>query len=162
MAEGTDLASLVEQILSRLREAATQVRILVSARSDLLRLRAHRALLRLQAAVLLTAAGAAIVVAGIVLLSAGMAEGLGLLVGDRPWLGKLLAGALLLTSAGAGVWLHGWRTRRLHAKELRRKYESLERTTTGTPPQEDGRGTARERARQRTGPPDPDAQGSGN
>jgi hypothetical protein len=76
---------------------------------------------------ILGAAGA--VVAAVTMISRGMAEGLTQLFGNRPWLGNLAAGVLLLSCTGLAVggWVHWWnktsRDRTIHKYEQRKRQQ---------------------------------------
>jgi hypothetical protein len=94
---GDDLGELREYVsyflatqVDALRHSATKIAIL-----------AGLGFFGLVAAVTLTAVG-------VVLLFTGFADGLGVLVGGRPWLGNLIVGAVVLALLGGGlgaVWV---------------------------------------------------------
>jgi hypothetical protein len=67
---------------------------------------------------------AAFVVMGVVLLLDGMADGLGVLFGGRPWLGKLVAGGVLLGLLACGTILGMKRFIAKSRQKTVEKYES--------------------------------------
>jgi membrane protein implicated in regulation of membrane protease activity len=81
---------------------------------------------RAQGLVILWIAVALLVAAGTVLVAIGLAGLFRALFADRPWLGDLVAGLVLIGSAAAGWAAHRAVRELSEAKRLERKYADLE------------------------------------
>jgi len=95
----------LESLAKQLAELREYVAYYCSARADMVNTRLRSAAVRaLFAAEAGLGVSAAIVTAS-VLLVVGAAEGLTVLCGDRPWAGKLAAGAVVLGAVWGATWV---------------------------------------------------------
>lgn len=138
---------LFERVVVEVAEAVQHARILMNVHADRARLELRRALQRAQREFVILVALGALTVCGLVLLASGLAESLSVAFGDRPWLGKLGAAALLLGVAAAVLAVRSARSERAHLEKLRAKYERLDPNLCADAPRSDasahGGGTPR-------------------
>jgi hypothetical protein len=121
-----ELADLLERSFHRLSGALGELQILGSVQSDRAHLRLRRWIARAQGVVLLWIAAMVFVAAGAVLVVVGLAGGLRELFADRPWLGNLGAGLVLIGSVAA-AWVGLRMAKELsEAKRLEKKYADME------------------------------------
>src|SRR5262245_49423876 len=113
---------LIERLLERLVSGAGHLRTLASVSSERARLRLRRARWSLVRMLTLALVGAALAVGGAVYFARGLAGTLAALFGERPWLGELLAGLILLSIVTGGVAIAIARDERDELERLRRKY----------------------------------------
>ena len=95
----------------------------LEARTDILKLRGRQFLfrLRLEIAGTLVVAGALIVAITLILI--GVAQGLAQVFADKPWLGPLITGLVLLGIVSLAVWWWLARTRKAAHNRMIEKYE---------------------------------------
>lgn len=103
-------AEIVRRLLRQFADLADYGRLYLAVRADRWILSAQTSVLRLLTAGLIGVAVVVLVVQACWLSLVGLADGLSVLCGDRPWAGKLLAGTgvlggLLLTHVGVRAWL---------------------------------------------------------
>jgi hypothetical protein len=110
-------------LLKQFREFGEYFSYLVTAKTDSVKLSfRHFVLWVLLAALGFVALGGLIVIASWLLLS-GIADGLGGLFGDRPWIGSLITGLLLLAGLGLGMYCAVARQSRIARERTAKKYE---------------------------------------
>jgi hypothetical protein len=119
--EGPDRSAAAASIPRLLRELLAYAGYWVTAEIDAARISLGRAVFAtLVGAVVRLAAMAALVATAVVLLLVGCAQGLGVLLGQGPWLGSVIVGAGVLMGvlAGSLAW------RRAAGKRTEQKYEA--------------------------------------
>lgn len=121
------------RLVARGVEIVSEVRTLLSVRSEEARLRLRRWRWSLVRGVLLGLAGVTLAVTGAFFLARGLARALAALAPRNPGLGELLAGLLLLGLVGGGLALLQAREERRELERLRRKYahDTTERASGG-------------------------------
>ncbi|HEX6885328.1 MAG TPA: hypothetical protein VF530_18280 [Planctomycetota bacterium] len=120
-ADATAFEAVLARLAERGAEILAEVRALLRLRAEESRLRWRRLRWALARVLLAGTAAAALAVAGAVYLARGLAHALAAAWPERPWLGELLAGAILLALVAAGVAL-------ARAREEQRELERLRRT----------------------------------
>lgn len=122
-----ELAGFLERNADRLGGLFRDLRILGNVDADRARLRLRRVISRIQSLVVLSIGAIVLVAAGVVILAVGVDGAFRALFTDRPWLGDLVAGSVLI-AAPAAAWL-GVRAaaRSAEARRLEKKYADLER-----------------------------------
>lgn len=122
-----ELAGFLERNADRLGGIFGDLRILGNVDADRARLRLRRVISRIQGLVALSIGAIVLVAAGVVILAVGVDGAFRALFTDRPWLGDLVAGFVLI-AAPAAAWL-GARAaaESAEAKRLEKKYADLER-----------------------------------
>ena len=125
-AQPDELAGLLELTFDRLSSSLEELRILGSVHTDRARLRLRRVIAGAQVVVILSIVAMVCAAAGTVLVASGLAGTFRALFADRPWIGDLVAGVVLLGSV-ATVWV-GLRlsAESSEAKRLEKKYADLE------------------------------------
>jgi ABC-type nickel/cobalt efflux system permease component RcnA len=93
-----------------------------SARADALGVRLRFAAVRALFAVGVALGLSSAIATAAVIMVVGLADGLTVLCGDRPWAGELAAGALVLGTTCATVWLGSGSWHRASFDKLRDKY----------------------------------------
>ena len=122
-----ELAGFLERNADRLGGLFRDLRILGNVDADRARLRLRRIVARAQGLVALSIGAIVMIAAGALFLAVGLDGAFRALFADRPWLGDLVAGLVLLASLAA-AWL-GARAARgsAEARRLEKKYDELER-----------------------------------
>jgi hypothetical protein len=95
----------VESLAKQLAELREYIAYYLNAKVDMANARLRSAAVCVFFAAVAGLCIAAAVVTAAVLLVVGVAEGLTVLCGDRPWAGKLAAGAVILGAVWAVTWL---------------------------------------------------------
>lgn len=111
-----------EGSLAELADAISELRVLADVGSERVRLRWRRTLARLYRQICFGAAMILVVSGGIVLVVIGLAGALRAAFAERPWLGELLAGAVLLAGALAWALARGAHFERAERRRLRAKF----------------------------------------
>lgn len=93
-----------KQLFKQLQELGEYFSYYAAARTDSFKLSLRRTVLWMAFAALGFVAVGGLLLSSTWLLLIGLAEGLSVLFGDRPWVGNLLAGALLLLSLVGGMY----------------------------------------------------------
>ena len=124
---GQDNGHQPRPLTSLSKEFAEYLTHYLNARTDRLKLAGRQALfgLGLGIVALLVLAGAGIV--AVTLLFIGVAQGLAQLLGNRPWLGNLAGGGLLLAGISLAVWACAARQQRIARERTVEKYEHRKR-----------------------------------
>jgi hypothetical protein len=90
---------------------------------DLLRLKGRKVLLRLQLEILAILIAAGAIFAAIVLVAIGSAQGFTVAFGNRPWLGNLTAGLVLLGCVTVGILTRAHLSKKASRERIMKKYE---------------------------------------
>jgi hypothetical protein len=151
--DGSEQDPVFERVVGEIAEAAEHLRVLAGVRSDRARLRVRRTIQRARRRILVWIALGAFALCGAALLAIGLAGALSAAFGDRPWLGQLTAGVVLLGGVAIYLTVRRVRIERAHLNRLRGKYDDPEPNPTGPRsdgsadpsgrPRADGRGTPR-------------------
>jgi len=131
--------------LAAVADAAGQFRILADVRSERVRLRVRRLLARLQRDVLIALALAVSVLSGVVLVAIGVAGLFRVLFAERPWLGQLVAGAMLIMAGVTWAGVRRLLTERAELRRLEAKHEQLEGRRSNIEPAGKSSSTASDR-----------------
>jgi len=129
-AEATAFEAVLARLAERGGEILAELRTLLRLRAEESRLRWRRLRWTLVQALMAGAAAMALAVAGALYLARGLAHALAAGLPERPWLGELLAGAILLALVAGGVALARAREERRELERLRRTLERDERKGT--------------------------------
>jgi len=116
-----------ERIKQQAGELIDYVSYYLEARTDILKLQGRQFLfrLRLEIAGILVVAGALVV--AITLIFIGVAQGLAQVFADKPWLGPLITGLVLLGIISLAVWWWLARTHKAAHNRMIEKYEQRKR-----------------------------------
>jgi len=117
----TDAADRLKQHASELVDYAGYY---LSAKWDGVTTSLRRQVWRSAIGVLTAVVGAGFLIAATVTLLGGVADGLGILFGNRPWLGRIAAGATVLCGAAIALHLGAWRARARRHEAIVSKYEA--------------------------------------
>lgn len=110
-------------LLKQFRELGQYFSYLISAKTDSVKLSFRHVVVWVMLAALgFVALGGLVVIASWLLLS-GIADGLGGLFGDRPWIGSLITGLLLLAGLGLGMYCAVARQSRIARERTATTYE---------------------------------------
>lgn len=111
-------------LLKQFRELAEHFAVFVTAKTDSVKLSVRHVVLWVVLAALgFVAVGGLTVMAGWLMLS-GIADGLGELFGNRPWVGSLMTGFLLLAGLGLGMVYTVAKRNRIARDRTAQKYET--------------------------------------
>jgi len=112
-----------KQLLNQLRELGEYLSYFVTAKIDIAKLSLrHVVLWAVLAALGFFVVSALIAIASLLMLS-GIAEGLGGLFGNRPWVGNFITGSLLLAGLGLGLYCTVVQWNRFARERTAEKYE---------------------------------------
>lgn len=113
----------LEGIFEQIREVIEYARFYVEARKDMLRATLRGLILKAVVGIVAGLAGITVIIMAVVYLLGGIAHGLGLLFGDRFWLGELTTGlAIFLALIMAGWFLISSMSRKARERTVE-KYE---------------------------------------
>lgn len=122
----SEAAAATERLLLSLRAAATDLLELLRIRVDRARLGARRGLFRAVAYAWLTLTTSAATVIGVYVAILGVADALTVVLGGRPWAGRLAAGTLVLLGVAATIGIVRLRFRRAEVARLRARYGPID------------------------------------
>lgn len=120
---GADGTHPLDSLFKHLAEAREYALLYIETRKDQLRAAVRTGLLYAGLALLALVVGATVLVAATVLFFAGIAKGLGLLLGGHQWAGEVITGAIVLMAAGLGAWLLARGVTRKFSRQMAEKYE---------------------------------------
>jgi len=127
---GESPAAAMRDIWARLAELRTYVGDLIALKIDRVKLTIRQLLVLAALGVLAVLAAAGTIITAIVLLLAGIAGALAEICGQRPWLGNLLCGALVLCIVAAGIWIALKRIDSMSREMTVKKYESRQQSSS--------------------------------
>jgi hypothetical protein len=95
----------------------------IAAKVDGLKLSVRKAVIFAGLGLVAVLAAATVVITAVVLLLAGSAQALGVLLGGRAWAGNLLVGSIVLVAVGLGAWIFQRRFFNTSRKATVQRYE---------------------------------------
>jgi len=98
-------AAHVKAAKRRLAELQEYVSYFISAKTDAIKLSMTNAVIYAALGIVGLMAGATLIVTAVVLACIGLSGALAVLFGNRPWLGNLVTGILLLGTVGVVTWI---------------------------------------------------------
>jgi uncharacterized membrane protein len=118
----------LDGVMGQVRELVEHARLYVEARKDMMRATVRNLIVKVVLAVVAAIAGLTLVIVAVVQLMSGAARGLGVLFGERYWLGELVAGLavflVLLVGAFVGVKLLTKSARKRTIKKYERRQQA--------------------------------------
>jgi hypothetical protein len=121
-AEGSE-PDVLKLLLQQIHELGEYISYYAMAKADSVRLSLRNITLTIGLAGLGFVACAALIATASWLLLIGVAEGLGALCGERPWIGNLTTGVLVFAGLGVATYLAIARRGRLSRERTSKKYE---------------------------------------
>ncbi|HEV2973092.1 MAG TPA: hypothetical protein VGY55_24205 [Pirellulales bacterium] len=110
-------------VFKQLAEAVEYLAYLLATQVDRAKLKIRNLLILVALGTLAAVAGLAFVACTVWLLLAGIAGGVGVLLGDRPWLGGIVTATVILIVGGSVGWIFYRRIRTSGLKSARRRYQ---------------------------------------
>jgi Zn-dependent protease with chaperone function len=110
-------------VFKQLAEAVEYLAYLLATQVDRAKLKIRNLLILVALGAIAAVAGLAFVACTVWLLLAGIAGGVGVLLGDRPWLGGIVTAAVILIVGASAGWFFYHRIRTSGLKSARRRYQ---------------------------------------
>jgi uncharacterized membrane protein len=113
----------LDGITAQVRELAEHAKLYVEARKDMLRATIRSLIVKAVLAVIAAIAGVTVIIVAVVQLMSGAAQGLGLLFGERYWLGELVIASAVFLVVAIGAFVGIRRLTKSARERTIKKYE---------------------------------------